>query len=202
MTLISISKGNTKLSKNIASFSIPPVSTCPNAGDCAKYCYAKKAYRLYTNTTKAYDKNLLASKKDYFIDLMVDEIKALKQKVFRLHVSGDFYNQEYFNKWVAIINHHPETKFYTYTKTFWLDLKHKPKNLTLIYSYGGRMDKGEAFAINKGFDGVASIQESESIAPEAKTSKGFKVCREKCGTNCNYCFNKGSKFKKVAFLKH
>jgi len=61
-------------------------------------------------------------------------------RVVRIHVSGDFSTQEYFNAWVLLANANPEVLFYAYTKSlrFWLGRRESiPKNLVLTASRGG-----------------------------------------------------------------
>ena len=56
------------------------------------------------------------------------------------HDSGDFYNQEYFNKWCDIAEALPHIIFYAYTKTLNLDWENKPTNLVITQSFGGKHD--------------------------------------------------------------
>lgn len=70
--------------------------------------------------------------------------------IVRIHVSGDFFNSEYFRAWVIVARRRPSVVFYAYTKElqylFWsLDHAHygtrgKPSNLRLTASRGGRQD--------------------------------------------------------------
>jgi hypothetical protein len=63
------------------------------------------------------------------------------QKI-RVHDSGDFYNQEYVDKWADIARANPDKKFYAYTKSLHLDLKklHNITNFHVIQSVGGDHD--------------------------------------------------------------
>jgi hypothetical protein len=63
--------------------------------------------------------------------------------VCRLHVGGDFFNQEYFDAWIDVANKNSDRLFYAYTKSlpYWVKrLDSIPKNLILTASYGGRCD--------------------------------------------------------------
>lgn len=92
-------------------------------------------------------------------------------KLFRIHESGDFFSQEYFDAWIKVTEARPGILFYAYTKSlpFWAARKDKiPKNLRLTASEGGKMDeligkeqfrraiivkdKGEAIARNLNID--------------------------------------------------
>jgi hypothetical protein len=71
----------------------------------------------------------------------VDEIreaigKDLKRiRRVRVHESGDFYNQEYLDKWFVVAQGYPDLTFYAYTKSFQLDFSKKPDNFVLIGSF-------------------------------------------------------------------
>ena len=96
MTLkLKISAKNTKLGK-IPSFSMSAKKTCPNKTPwCEKHCYATKLERLYPNVKNAYAVNYKATQKVSFVNSMVREIKNSDTDVFRMHVSGDFFNVKY-----------------------------------------------------------------------------------------------------------
>ena len=119
--------------------------TCPFAGECAKFCYARKGSFIWTNTKKAYEKRyLLTKEKSLFIDKMTNAIERRKATHIRIHDSGDFYNFDYINSWFEIINKFSNVKFYAYTKSKILFDKLTdliPKNLTLIFSLGSKNDE-------------------------------------------------------------
>lgn len=61
----------------------------------------------------------------------------------RIHGGGDFFNQEYFDAWLAVCEALPNTVFWAFTKSigYWVArLDRIPGNLTLQASYGGRQD--------------------------------------------------------------
>jgi hypothetical protein len=65
-------------------------------------------------------------------------------KIFRVHDSGDFYNQDYFDAWVEAASKRSDILFYAYTKSlpFWAGRKEDiPSNLRLIASEGGKADE-------------------------------------------------------------
>ena len=76
---------------------------------------------------------------------MVKRINASlpkKAELIRIHVSGDFFNQKYFNAWVSIAKLNPDILFYAYTKSlkYWLEYKEEPyseipSNLKLTASW-------------------------------------------------------------------
>ena len=64
--------------------------------------------------------------------------------IVRIHVAGDFFNEEYMHAWYAVALNNPNTLFYAYTKSlrFWLSVNEFPilHNFVLTASYGGRDD--------------------------------------------------------------
>ena len=118
--LVKISKHNTKLGK-IASFSLSSFHTCVSKTKwCDKHCYAKKSERQYPNVGKAYGINLEAIKDTGFVSSMIDEIKqnTKTNKVFRIHVSGDFFQVSYIYNWIKIAKACPDIMFYGYTRAW------------------------------------------------------------------------------------
>jgi hypothetical protein len=63
--------------------------------------------------------------------------------VFRIHESGDFYSQEYFDAWLKVIKGNPDILFYAYTKAleYWVArIGQIPSNFKLNASKGGTHD--------------------------------------------------------------
>ena len=63
--------------------------------------------------------------------------------ICRIHVAGDFFNQDYFRAWHLVAEWHPDRLFYAYTKSlsWWLeDRDSLPNNFVLTASRGGRQD--------------------------------------------------------------
>src|SRR5262249_38463103 len=61
----------------------------------------------------------------------------------RVHVSGDFFNLNYFSAWMIVAAQRADTLFYAYTKSvkIWVDNRQiVPSNFKLTASYGGRHD--------------------------------------------------------------
>ena len=66
-----------------------------------------------------------------------------KIRIFRIHDSGDFFSEEYFNAWVETANKRSDILFYAYTTSlpYWVNsIKNLPKNFRLIASKGGKRD--------------------------------------------------------------
>lgn len=124
-------------------------NTCPSAGVCGAFCYAKNGTYLFKNVKKAHlDKlDLVLNHSEKWVEMMNLELSKKKYlgKNIRIHDAGDFFNEKYTMEWFGIIKANPEVLFYAYTKEVLLFkeiLKDKiPHNFVVIYSYGGKQDK-------------------------------------------------------------
>lgn len=146
---------NSKIKKSTIrtfNFGIPAyqsssgLKTCPNAGACAKGCYALAGAYRFSNVARAFEARLVATQLKSFSNKMIAAIKKVRAEQIRIHDSGDFYNEEYVNKWISVMQAMPQVKFYAYTKMVSLfkrlDAEGKiPENFTVVYSYGGTEDK-------------------------------------------------------------
>lgn len=129
------------------------LKTCPNAGLCAVGCYARQGAYMFGNVKKAHEAKLALTQTDAFVPDMILEIERWLKKrnvehlKVRIHDAGDFYSNEYTNKWLTIMSHfdnNPDVSFYAYTKQVAMfkayDKKYIPKNFRIIFSYGGKQD--------------------------------------------------------------
>jgi hypothetical protein len=123
-------------------------NTCPNAGACAAFCYAKNGTYKFKNVLKAHTDKLELVLKDLegFKTLMNAELSKTKykNKYIRIHDAGDFFSKEYAKAWIEIAKQNQNINFYSYTKEvslFKQELSDSiPTNLILIYSFGGKED--------------------------------------------------------------
>ncbi|MBN9520831.1 hypothetical protein J0H58_20310 [bacterium] len=98
--------------------------------------------------------NLRALKKckttEQMARLILDSLSSFARLV-RVHDSGDFWNQDYFDAWLRVARERPQTTFYAYTKALpnWLARLDQVgdgrtpgaiPNLVLTASYGGTHD--------------------------------------------------------------
>ena len=63
--------------------------------------------------------------------------------IVRIHVAGDFFNENYLRAWIQLAMANSDILFYAYTKSlkYWDALRNEiPENLVLTASYGGRDD--------------------------------------------------------------
>jgi hypothetical protein len=162
--LLSFSSSNAKISHPY--FSLPAGYTCPFAKLCKSTadretgkikdtkdtefrCYAASQEAIYKNTRNSRWRNfdLLkeAKTKDGMYKLIKDslEYNLPTANLIRIHESGDFFNQEYFDAWLQVAKEKPSTTFYAYTKAipYWVArIGSIPKNFKLNASKGGRYD--------------------------------------------------------------
>jgi hypothetical protein len=173
---IYLSFGNMKLPRSITVWSLPAVKTCPNHKECWSYCYALKAQAMYPTCLPCRERNWKASKRAGFIEDMQKAIKGMGNKIVRVHESGDFFNQTYLNRWIAIAKAMPGVRFYAYSKAYKLDFSKLPDNFRVIID--------------------AIVYDYGNITPQ-----DYFLCQGDC-TECNYCYDAGSKVVHVAFEKH
>lgn len=185
-----LSAGNHKLAKEILVWNLNRKQTCPGQTEwCDKHCYEKKAYR-YPDVRPSRNKKLVLSTKDEFIKAVVEEIKRKRNPVLglRIHGGGDFYSQEYINKWFEIIREFPEIAFKANTRSWMYDYTGKPENLKLRYSVDNTTSLRSIEVMRPQVDGFAFIEGSQ---PE-----GTKECRDQVdgfgcgftGRDCSYCY--------------
>jgi len=180
-----ISFGNKKLPKSTMIFNIPAVKTCPmKTSLCESACYALKAEIQYKNVVpQARKHNLKLSQSDSFVSLMIEIVNKYKHKIkqVRIHESGDFYNQDYLDKWFMVAREFPSIKFHAYTKSFHLDFSGKPSNFVLIASFDKTTtDKAKLlYSIKK-----TSFDNTFSIVPKGADSTCIQDCNK-----CSLCWN-------------
>jgi hypothetical protein len=77
-----------------------------------------------------------------FVNMVAADLQRFRKvNTVRIHDSGDFYNQEYYDKWCDIASMFPEITFYAYTKTLNMELwANKPDNFKITQSLGGKHD--------------------------------------------------------------
>lgn len=121
-------------------------NTCPNAGICAAFCYAKNGTFMFSNVRKAHTEKLelVLNEREKWLELINAELKLKKYngKFIRIHDAGDFFSTQYAIDWISIANENPQCIFYTYTKEVKLfkEIGALPKNFITIYSFGGKQD--------------------------------------------------------------
>lgn len=179
---MSFQKGNSKLGKQIWTFSIPAGSTCPGKTDaCSKECYAAKGFFLMKNVKKALVDNVKNAESGVFVDWAVTQLTYFKVKVCRVHVSGDLYSKEYADNWLAIFKALPKCRFFIYTRSWRIDdirpvieQMAKLKNVRLWYSTDKETGKPSKLPKNAR---IAYMQTTEDDVPSYKPHVVFRVDR-------------------------
>ncbi len=115
-------RGNSKLGKDVLVFNIPPGGkkiggTCRPTAWCNANCYAMKGLHLFPSVKKANQWRLSLSLQADFVESAIAELKRTNKQFVRIHSSGDFYSEEYVNKWITICTRCPEKQFLAYTKS-------------------------------------------------------------------------------------
>jgi hypothetical protein len=160
-----LKKTSNALNIKVFNFGIPAYKsvsgklTCPMAGPCINFCYARKGAYIWKNVKPAFEKRYELSKTDKFIIKINAEIILKEPDYIRVHDSGDYYSREYLNKWIEIAKLNPDVRFYSYTNSIQLlkdaDL---PDNFDVIFSSSGK----QASLINKDVDRHSEIFKTES----------------------------------------
>jgi hypothetical protein len=155
------------LGKNRKIYSLDLLSgwSCPFAKDCLSKavlkdgkrsikdgsqtqfrCFSASQEVVYTNVYNLRENNYSRLKSFDSTVSMQQEIQDNMPEdlgICRIHVGGDFFNQNYFNAWVNIALDNPDKLFYAYTKSvrYWVNrLYDIPDNFILTASTGGRED--------------------------------------------------------------
>ncbi len=158
---LNFGEGNAKL-KGIHTFSLPAGHACPGALEClsradketgkisdgkhtAFRCFSASQEATYPSVRKARWRNMNALKGKTTAEMAALILTSLPAKVetVRVHVSGDFFSQAYFDAWMAVAAARPAVLFYGYTKSllYWLArIDSIPANFVLTASLGGRHD--------------------------------------------------------------
>ncbi|MCE5220894.1 MAG: hypothetical protein LLF98_06390 [Clostridium sp.] len=129
---IHLSEGNIKSKCTddvmFLTWSLPCKITCPYATKmCRKHCFAQKN-QYFKTVLDSRMRNFEEAKKDTFVEDMINHLKyQLSRKksqdkiiYVRIHTSGDFFNLDYFIKWINITNYFRNNKkilFQAYTKS-------------------------------------------------------------------------------------
>jgi hypothetical protein len=144
---------NTKYYRGIVyEWNLPTGTTCPFALECkvtvnrttGKFDIHRGQYKCYAAGPERFPgvrehrwKNFEFAKGGG-IPTLPDGCRAV-----RIHASGDFFNQEYFDMWIDLAKAHPHVEFWAYTKSlsYWIKrINEIPDNLILTASRGGKLD--------------------------------------------------------------
>ena len=209
-----LKNNNTKLNVNVFSFDMPSGITCNST---CKGCYAIKNERIMPTVRISRLVNYIAVLYALLdvefnevltnkIQYELDYIKLIyKNPVIRLHTSGDFFEPEYLNFWIKIINKNKDISFYSYTKMSWLlnnidDINKKYKNFNIIKSFikidnVNYINYGDVEYINKVVNKCEEKGMPYYVCDYNKNNiRQAHACMSKC-TKCLTCGN-------ILFYKH
>jgi hypothetical protein len=145
-------KKKTYYEGEVYEYNLPTGTTCPFAMECkvvvdkvtGKFDVTKGQYRCYASSAERFPavRNHRHNNFDFVRNGGVPVIPK-DCKAIRIHSSGDFFNQSYFDVWLKLAEENPNVEFWAYTKSlnYWINrLNDIPKNLILTASYGGKTD--------------------------------------------------------------
>jgi hypothetical protein len=125
------------------------INTCPGAGACQLFCYARKGgYTMFpaSSMSAAQALNLLVNDPKGYTAMVNGEIHKIKAKtdkhsiqlVVRWHDAGDFFSKEYLELAYGVARSNPDVKFYAYTKIASVATGDKPDNFIINFSGGAK----------------------------------------------------------------
>jgi hypothetical protein len=210
---IHLSEGNIKSKCTndtmFLTWSLPSQSTCPYAtAACKKRCFAKKNESFKT-VRDSRSRNLAETYKDTFVPDMIKHFEYNLQRpkaqdkliIVRIHTSGDFYNKEYFNKWVDIANHfkgNNKILFQAYTKSMPIlkeyieDNKIRLEDINIHFVWSIWHDTPVEYTEHAKYLNMQTFTALPKEEIEAAVRNGAFLCEGDCG-NCKECYTGKSK---------
>lgn len=103
------------------------VTTCPGAGECQLYCYARKGgYVMFPGSSMSAARalNFLLNHPEDYMRMFDSEVKQAKARVdkagikllVRIHDAGDFFSKQYYDLMMDVARMNPDVRFYFYSK--------------------------------------------------------------------------------------
>jgi hypothetical protein len=153
--------------KKVYSFDLLSGWSCPYAKDCLSKvynldgkrslkdgpytefrCFSASQEVVYTNVYNLRKSNydtLRAMDDSVEMCYAIHDVLPKNAGIVRIHVGGDFFNQNYMMAWLRLAWKKPNILFYAYTKSlkFWANLREfidTTPNFILTASRGGRLD--------------------------------------------------------------
>ena len=145
-------KKKTYYEGEVYEYNLPTGTTCPFAMECkvivdkvtGKFNVTKGQYRCYASSAERFP-GVRNHRHNNFDFVKSGGVPVIPKgcKAIRIHSSGDFFNQSYFDMWLKLAGENPDVEFWAYTKSlkYWINRLHDiPNNLILTASYGGKTD--------------------------------------------------------------
>jgi hypothetical protein len=197
--------GNSKVGHGpgVYTYSRLPVATCPGATDwCKEFCYALRVDGIVRDL---WDQN---SGEQIIPPLPKDAT------LVRIHVSGDFDTVEYIEQWEALVDQHPDVKFWGYTRSWRISELMEPleflrqmPNVQLFASVDPGTSEGAIEALTEDGWRLSRIHENDKypLPPEEKITNTGILCPEQLGNEescqtCGFCWL-GTR-RDVTFIAH
>ena len=156
------------------------VDTCPGAGKCKLFCYAKKGgYVQWKGSSMSQTRvlNFLLNDPEGFKSKFSSEIKSAQMKfdkkqtklssnknktklVIRWHDSGDFFSPEYFDVANSLAANFPDVEFEAFTAMARVMLGTKPENFTTNFSTGANPVQTDKVDLTKTKHSIVVPEES------------------------------------------
>jgi hypothetical protein len=136
------------------------ITTCPGAGACQLFCYARKGgYVMFpaSSMSAAQALNFLVNDPEGYNARVNQEIHAIKKKtdakgiqlVVRWHDAGDFFSKEYLDLAFKVATDNPDVKFYAYTKIADIATSKAPDNFIVNFSSGAKRGEEKKIEFHK-----------------------------------------------------
>jgi len=137
------------------------VTTCPGAGECQTFCYARKGgYRMFPASSMSAGRalNFLMNHPKEYMGMFNQEVKQSKAKarksgiklLVRIHDAGDFFSKEYYNLAMDVAIDNPDVTFYFYTKMGEIVTDASaPKNVVGQFSGGAQSKQNKIVKLHK-----------------------------------------------------
>ena len=199
----------------VLTFSLPPVATCPGATDfCRRVCYVKK---IPPYIRRVYEDNYIRFLRDpkgfvswVFEDMMVKWRIGQRRppgsarlrkppwrpmpKLVRLHVSGDFFSEEYVEAWYTIAKDlMPDFRFWAYTRSWRvpslknaLERLRSLPNVTIYASTDPETGPPPPGWLEAGFEG-RTYRPAKLCTYDAQERAGVPKERRVYCRECGYC---------------
>ena len=170
--------GNSTMPSSVGIFNLPPLVTCKPSRWCRKYCYGLQGRFLWNPVRKSLMWRLGESLRPDFVDNLIDELECRNFEYVRIHITGDFYSQEYINKWAVVAKLFPSIIFRTNTKRYdYLKYMKKvfPENIVV-------RESTDVTRKSHGIYPQVSIQGT-------KGSSKFFACQNNCSDCEFYCWH-------------
>lgn len=148
------------LAVNEATGDFVVVDTCPGAGACKVYCYAKKGGYVQwkaSSMSQTRQLNFLLNDPQGYKSKLESELRSAEAKygkkgtkvVVRWHDAGDFFSPEYLDLAYSVARDFPNIDFYAYTKMAGVATGDKPSNFKMNFSMGATPEQEKQIDFQK-----------------------------------------------------